>query len=150
VIVYETSLEGIRPQDLEGFFVGWPSPPTPERHLELLRGSEHVVLARDTDSQLVVGFVSVVGDGVLSAFVPLLEVLPDHQGRGIATELVRRALELLGDRYMVDLCCDEDLVPFYERFGMQRVAGMALRNRDALRDGGQEGGSTSRMPSSRS
>ena len=33
---------------------------------------------------------------------------------------------------MVDLCCDEDLVPFYERFGMSRGIGMAIRNRDAL------------------
>lgn len=132
MIVYEATLENVRPEDLAGFFVGWPSAPSPERHLELLRGSEHVVLARDDESGRVVGFVNVVGDGVLSAFVPLLEVLPDYQGRGIGTELVRRALELVRDRYMVDLLCDEGLAPFYERFGMQRVAGMALRNRDAL------------------
>jgi ribosomal protein S18 acetylase RimI-like enzyme len=132
VIVYETTLENVGPEDLAGFFVGWPSAPSPERHLELLRGSEHVVLARESESERVVGFVTVVGDGVLSAFVPLLEVLPEHQGRGIGTELVRRALDLVGDRYMVDLLCDEGLTSFYERFGMQRVAGMALRNRDAL------------------
>ena len=132
MIVYETTLEGLRPEDLGGFFVGWPSPPTPERHLELLRGSEHVVLARESESGRVVGFVNVIGDGVLSAFIPLLEVLPDHQGQGIGTELVRRALELTRDRYMVDLCCDEDLVAFYERFGMRRFVGMGLRNRDAL------------------
>jgi GNAT superfamily N-acetyltransferase len=71
---------------------------------------------------------------VPSAFIPLLEVLPDHQRRGIGTELVRRALELVGDRYMVDLLCDEELVPCYERFGMQRAAGMAIRNRDVLAD----------------
>jgi predicted N-acetyltransferase YhbS len=59
-------------------------------------------------------------------------VLPEHQGRGIGSELVRRALTLLGDRYMIDLLCDEELVPFYDRFGMQRVVGMALRNPDAL------------------
>jgi GNAT superfamily N-acetyltransferase len=132
VIVYETGVDGLRAADLEGFFVGWPSPPSPERHLELLRGSKHVVLARDEESSRVVGFVNVVGDGVLSAFIPLLEVLPAYQGQGIGTELVRRALDLARNRYMVDLLCDEGLVPFYERFGMQRVAGMALRNRDAL------------------
>jgi ribosomal protein S18 acetylase RimI-like enzyme len=69
---------------------------------------------------------------VLSACIPLLEVLPEHQGPGIDTELVRRALTLLGDRYMIDLVCDEELVPFYERLGLQRVVGMALRNPDAL------------------
>jgi GNAT superfamily N-acetyltransferase len=132
VIVYGTSLDGVDAEDLAGFFVDWPTPPTTERHLELLRGSEHVVLARDEETGRIVGFVNVVGDGVLSAFVPLLEVLPAYEGRGIGTELVRRALELVGDRYMVDLLCDEGLVPFYERFGMQRLTGMALRNRSAL------------------
>lgn len=132
MITYETDLEHVGPADLEGFFVGWPVPPSPERHLSLLRGSEHVVLARDDDTGRIVGFVNVLGDGTLSAFVPLLEVLPEYQGRGIGTELVRRALALTEDRYTVDVVCDEDLVPFYARFGMQRLAGMALRNRAAL------------------
>ena len=132
MIDYATSLEGVRPEDLQGFFVGWPNPPSPERHLALLRGSEHAVIARERDSGRVVGFVNVVGDGVLSAFIPLLEVLPEYQSRGIGTELVRRALALVDDRYMVDVVCDEELVPFYERFGMQRLTGMALRNRSAL------------------
>jgi GNAT superfamily N-acetyltransferase len=133
VVVYETSADGLEPVDLQGFFVGWPAAPSPERHLELLRGSEHVVVARDTGSGRVVGFVTVVGDGVLSAFIPLLEVLPAYQGQGIGTELVRRALDLVSDGYyMVDVCCDEELVPFYERFGMQRFVGMGLRNPAAL------------------
>jgi GNAT superfamily N-acetyltransferase len=132
VIVYGTGIEGVEPADLEGFFVGWPSPPSPERHLELLRGSEEVVPAREDESGRIVGFANVIGDGVMSAYVPLLEVLPEHQGQGVGTELVRRALELVEGRYMVDTCCDEDLVPFYERFGMQRVAGMVLRDPDAL------------------
>ena len=117
-----------------GFFVDWPSAPSPERHLAVLRGSLHVVLARDADTGRVVGFVTAVGDGVLSAYLPLLEVLPEYQGRGIGMELVRRMLELLGSTYMVDLCCDEELVPFYERFGMRSSIAMGLRNRDALAD----------------
>jgi ribosomal protein S18 acetylase RimI-like enzyme len=127
VIEYVTSLEGVEAANLDGFFVGWPTRPSTRSHLELLRGSERVVLARDSESGQVVGFVNAVGDGVLSAFVPLLEVLPEHQGRGIGTELVRRMLALLDDRYMVDLCCDDDFVPFYERFDMVRVNGMVRR-----------------------
>jgi ribosomal protein S18 acetylase RimI-like enzyme len=132
VIEYVTSVDGVDADDLEGFFVGWPTPPSRERHLELLRGSEHVVLARDAASGHVVGFVTAVGDGVLSAFIPLLEVLPEHQGHGVGTELVRRLLALLEGRYMVDLCCDEELVPFYERFGMIRLTAMARRTPSAI------------------
>ena len=132
VITYETPVDELQAGDLEGFFVGWPTRPSPELHVKLLRGSERVVLARNRETGRVVGFVTAVGDGVVSAYIPLLEVLPEYQGRGIGTELVRHVLELLEGRYMVDLSCDEELVEFYERFGMRRLVGMGLRNRDAL------------------
>jgi len=132
VIAYETTLDGVREEDLTGFFAGWPTRPSAATHLRLLQGSNLVVLARDLESGRIVGFVTAVGDGVLSAFIPLLEVLPDYQGRRIGSELVRRMLALLEGTYMVDLCCDEELVGFYERFQMSRWVGMGLRNRDAL------------------
>jgi ribosomal protein S18 acetylase RimI-like enzyme len=134
VIEYTSDVTHLRSDELAGFFVGWPRRPKPEFHLRVLHGSEHALIARDTESGEVVGFVTAVGDGVLSAYIPLLEVLPGYQGRGIGTELVRQLLALLDDRYMVDLCCDDDLVAFYERFGMARWVGMGLRNRGVLDD----------------
>ena len=115
---YVTSLAGISPVHLEGFFVGWPTPPSPVQHWALLRGSTHIVLALDGDK--VVGFINALSDGVLSAYIPLLEVRPEYQGTGVGSELVRRALDAIGDLYMIDLVCDENLMPFYERFGMFR------------------------------
>ena len=112
--------------------MGWPQPPTPERHLELLERSDHVVLARDATGR-VVGFVTAISDGVLSAYIPLLEVLPECQGRGIGSELIRRMLARLEHLYMVDVVCDAELVPFYRRLGLEdRVRAMSVRNRDAL------------------
>ncbi|MBA2463256.1 MAG: GNAT family N-acetyltransferase [Actinobacteria bacterium] len=131
-VVYTTDASGLRPMQLEGFFVDWPSPPSPERHLEVLRGSDHVVLALESGSRRVLGFATAVTDGVLAAYIPLLEVLPDRQGQGIGTELVRRLLEELRGFYMVDLICDEELEAFYRRFGMIPVRGMVLRDPDAL------------------
>jgi ribosomal protein S18 acetylase RimI-like enzyme len=130
MIRYTESLEGIEPQDLDGFFVGWPNPPSPETHLRLLNGSDHVVLAIDERSDRVVGFITAASDGVLSAYIPLLEVLPEYQRQGIGSELTRRMLQRLRTLYMVDLICDEHVQPFYERFGMRRMRGMAVRNRD--------------------
>jgi ribosomal protein S18 acetylase RimI-like enzyme len=127
-IEYTTSLDGVEPGHLHGFFEGWPSPPAPERHLELLRGSYRIVLARETDPPRVVGFVNAISDGVLYAFIPLLEVLPSHRGRGIGSELVTRLLDQLEDFYAVDLMCDPELQPFYDRFGMQRATGMIIRH----------------------
>jgi ribosomal protein S18 acetylase RimI-like enzyme len=93
LIEYTTSKADLEPADLEGFFVGWPRRPSPEQHLALLRGSSHVVIARD--GRRVVGFVTAISDGVLSAYIPLLEVLPEYQRRGIGKELTARLLAQL-------------------------------------------------------
>jgi len=133
VIGYSDRLEGVEPRHLEGFFVGWPSPPSPERHLALLRGSAAVEVAHEREERRVVGFVSAVSDGVLSAYVPLLEVLPDYGGQGIGSELVRRLLAQLEGLYMIDLSCDAELEPFYRRLGFQTLdRGMGIRNYTAL------------------
>jgi len=124
--MYIDNAEAIRADQLRGFFVGWPSKPTPERHLDLLRGSYAVELALDGDT--VVGFVTAISDGVLSAFIPLLEVLPDYGNRGIGTELMRRLLAQLDGLYMVDLCCDASLERFYRALGFQVLdRGMGIR-----------------------
>lgn len=124
---YLTSAEGITPDQLHGFFVGWPNPPSPETHLAILRRSAAVALAVDEANGQVVGFINALSDGVLSAFIPLLEVLPDYQGRGIGSELVQRLLAQLEDLYAVDLLCDAEVQPFYARLGMQPAQGMMLR-----------------------
>ena len=121
------SAAGITAGQLGGFFEGWPNPPSPETHLRLLAQSDYVVLAVDDESGHVVGFVTVVSDGVLSAYIPLLEVLPAYRTAGVGSELMRRMLEQLGDLYMVDLLCDPELQPFYARFGMRPAVGMLRR-----------------------
>lgn len=128
VITYRDSIQGIIPDQLKGFFEGWPNKPTPETHLRLLEGSDEVVIAVDEATGAVVGFITAITDRVLSAYIPFLEVLPEYRGRGIGGELVRRMLDRLGGLYMVDLLCDEQLIAFYEKFGMRRATGAMLRD----------------------
>ncbi|MEQ4206282.1 GNAT family N-acetyltransferase [Actinopolymorpha sp. B9G3] len=127
MIRYSTDISDLAEKDLCGFFVGWPSSPTPAQHLAVLRGSYRVVIAREAGSRHVVGFVNMISDGVLTAFIPWLEVLPDYQGKGIGSELLRRVLAAAEHLYSVDLTCDETLRPYYEGLGMQAVTGMAVR-----------------------
>jgi predicted N-acetyltransferase YhbS len=127
-IVYSSRHTDIGPGHLEGFFVGWPNPPDAATHLRLLQGSDAVVLARDEETGNVVGFITAITDKVLAAYIPHLEVLPDYQGQGIGAELARRMLEHLRDFYMIDLMCDPELQPYYERFGFLRAHGMVFRN----------------------
>lgn len=68
---------------LHGFFVGWPRRPSARQHLPVLRGSYQSVVAIDDAHGRVVGFVNMLSDGVLTAFIPWLEVLPGYQGQGI-------------------------------------------------------------------
>ncbi len=132
-IAYSDDLGTVTPGQLRGFFVGWPSSPSPERHLQLLHGSDHVVLAREGAGGRVVGFVTAISDRFMSAYIPLLEVLPEHQGRGIGSELMRRMLAKLDGLYMIDVCCDAELEPFYRRFGLQVFdRGMGIRDPAAL------------------
>lgn len=122
----QTDLTGITPDMLPGFFEFWPNPPSQETFLRILQGSSHVMLAVE-DGQ-VVGFVNAISDGGLTAYIPLLEVRREWRGRGIASQLVNRLLEQLDGLYMIDTACDDDLVPFYQRFGMRRGNSMILRN----------------------
>jgi len=130
MIIYTDSLADVTTEHLQGgFFVGWPSPPSPTTHYRILANSAAIVLARIADGT-VVGFITAVSDHVSCAYIPHLEVLPAYQGQGIGSELVRQMLEKLRYLYMIDLVCDPPLQPFYERFGMQPVVGMVLRNYD--------------------
>ncbi len=110
--------------------MGWGNPPSPETHLRILQGSYRFVLAIDDETGNVVSFISAISDGVLAAFIPNLEVLPAYKGNGIDSELVRRMLDSLKHLYSIDLICDEDVQPFYERLGMWRYSGMVYRNYD--------------------
>ena len=126
-IRYQTDLEGIGVESLEGpFFVGWLDPPSPETHLRILQAATHRVIALNGDK--VVGFASAISDGILTAYVPLVEVAEEYQGRGIGTEIVNRLVDDIGDLYFVDLITDEDIVPFYAELGFKRVVGVARRN----------------------
>ena len=128
MIAYRHSAEGIVPKQLVGFFVGWTHPPAPEAHLRILHGSAHVVLAVDQELDRVVGYITAISDGVSCAYIPHLEVLPGWKGQGIGTKLMNQMLETLKDIYMIDLLCDADVQPFYDRLNMIRCTGMVVRN----------------------
>lgn len=128
MIEYQYSAKNITLGMLKGFFVDWPNPPSPKTHLKLLKNSDVIVLAIDTEKQIVIGFITAISDGVLSCYVPFLEVLPKYQGKGVGQDLVRKMFNKLNKAYMIDLMCDTNLQAFYKRFKMQPSTGMVFRN----------------------
>lgn len=130
MIKYVTTPDAITPAQLTGFFVGWPSPPDNQTHLEILKAADHVVLAIDSETDQVVGFINAISDRIHAAYIPLLEVLPEYKRKGIGAELVKRILTEIGELYMIDLLCDADVQPFYEKLGLTQATGMRIRNLD--------------------
>jgi len=129
MIQYQDHLRDITEASLaEGFFDGWPNPPSYAVFMQILKNASCVVLAKDAQTGKVVGFITALSDGVLTAYIPLLEVVPAYQKQGIGKELTRRMLDKLKGIYMVDLLCDPDLQDFYEQLGMRKAQGMLIRN----------------------
>jgi ribosomal protein S18 acetylase RimI-like enzyme len=124
-ITYTEKIGLLTSKQLQGFFVGWPQPPDPEAHLEILRGSFATWIALDQDR--CVGFINALSDSVFYPYIPLLEVLPEYQRQGIGTELVRRMLSTLERMYAIDIVCDESVAPFYEVIGFDRCVGIVKR-----------------------
>lgn len=124
---YQTTTDGLSADKLTGeFFQDWPNPPSPETHLRILEGSDHKVVA--VREGQVIGFITAISDGVLSAFITLLEVVPDEQGKGIGQSLMTQLLEDIGDIYMVDLMCDANFSRFYAELGFATSTGMSRRD----------------------
>jgi len=130
MIIYKTGTESIVADDLEDFFEGWGKKPDPEKRLKILQNSDHIITAHDEGR--LIGFINAITDKNLSAYIPLLEVLPAYRGKGIGSELVKRMTELLNSFYMIDLCCDDSLSGFYEKLGFVKSAGMIKRNYDKI------------------
>ena len=129
MIIYQNHLDGIGPEQLTGgFFKGWAEPLTPEQHMTILRNSAHVILAIDDETGRVAGFINALTDGVRFAFIPMVEVRDAYRLQGIGSQLMVRMLETLGRYGCIDLACDAEQQPFYERFSMIRSFGMTLRD----------------------
>jgi ribosomal protein S18 acetylase RimI-like enzyme len=126
MITYKDSFKEIKIETFEGFFVGWPSPPSVETFIELLKNSDYFVIAVDEEAGKTVGFITCITDRILTAYIPLLEVLPEYQKMGIGSELVRRVTEKFDDIYKLELMCDEELQTYYSKFGMKESRGMMI------------------------
>jgi ribosomal protein S18 acetylase RimI-like enzyme len=126
-LTYQTTPDGLTEEQLTGgFFEGWVDPPSPATLLNILDSSDHIVVA--VREGRVIGFVTAISDGVLSAFITLLEVVPEDHNKGIGHSLINQLMDEIGDLYMVDLVCDANLSRFYAELGFATTTGMSRRN----------------------
>ncbi|MGN0185483.1 MAG: GNAT family N-acetyltransferase [Aristaeellaceae bacterium] len=99
--------------------VNWKSGKYPERLVEGMKNSSHVVSA--WDGTRLVGLVRGLDDGATVAFIHYLLVRPDYQGLHIGAELMQRLLKKYENHLYVKIMpSDPATIPFYEKFGFRQ------------------------------
>ena len=71
------------------------------------------------ENEKLIGYIDCVSNGVTDAYIQDLMVCPNHQGKGIGTDLMNKMIKYLKEKriYMISVVYEERLKPFYERFG---------------------------------
>jgi ribosomal protein S18 acetylase RimI-like enzyme len=102
---------------------GWPSlPADAERaHRVLTNPGVTTVVAVDADE--VVGFIYMLSDGELQAFIPSMAVRASHRRQGIGRQLIEEAFRRAGGQW-VDLLSDAD--DFYAALPHKRWSGFRI------------------------
>jgi GNAT superfamily N-acetyltransferase len=97
----------------------WSSAQKPELLHKALLASHSLVSA--WDGSKLVGLGNAISDGYLVVYYPHLLVLPDYQGRGIGTELMRRLIARYEGFHQHMLIADGRALAFYRKCGFERA-----------------------------
>ena len=104
-------------EQLEKLFlsVGWASGEYPDKLVKAMTGYQTVISAWDNDR--LVGIVAAMDDGVMTAYIHYLLVMPEYQHNGIG----RKLMELIKERYVeylkILLIAYSEGVKFYRLLG---------------------------------
>lgn len=102
----------------ELLLVNWVSGKYPDRLYKALMNSSNVFTAWDDDR--LVGLVRVLDDKEMVAYVHYVLVHPDYQGRGIASELIKRVKEEYKDFFYIEVMPEESKnATFYKKHGFK-------------------------------
>jgi GNAT superfamily N-acetyltransferase len=97
----------------------WSSAQKPDLLHKALLASHRLVTAWD-DARLV-GLGNAISDGYLVVYYPHLLVLPDYQGRGIGTQLMRMLMAHYDGFHQHMLVADGRAIDFYRKCGFERA-----------------------------
>lgn len=97
----------------------WSSARKPELLHKALLASHSLITAWDNSK--LVGLGNAISDGYLVVYYPHLLVLPDYQGRGIGTEIIRRLMGHYQGFHQHILVADGKALDFYRRCGFERA-----------------------------
>ena len=97
----------------------WSSAEKPELLHKALLASHSLVTA--WDGSRLVGLGNAISDGYLVVYYPHLLVLPEYQGHGIGTEVMRRLMARYAGFHQHMLVADGRALDFYRKCGFERA-----------------------------
>jgi ribosomal protein S18 acetylase RimI-like enzyme len=97
----------------------WSSAEEPELLHKALTASHSLFSA--WDGSKLVGLGNAISDGYLVVYYPHLIVLPEYQGQGIGTELMRRLMARYIGFHQHMLVADGRALDFYRKSGFERA-----------------------------
>lgn len=116
-IIIRGKEQALSSQQLEELFlsVEWSSGHYPDKLAIAMKSYETVYTAWDGDR--LVGLISAMDDGIMTAYIHYLLVRPDYQGKGIGKELLEKTKEKYKDYLRIVLTAYNKECGFYERCG---------------------------------
>jgi ribosomal protein S18 acetylase RimI-like enzyme len=98
---------------------GWSSAEKPDLLLKAMAGAHSLFSA--WDGAKLVGLGNAISDGHLVVYYPHLIVLPEYQGHGIGTELMRLLMARYAGFHQHMLVADGRALDFYRKCGFERA-----------------------------
>ena len=106
-------------KQLEDLFlsVEWSSGHFPDKLEIAMKNFETIYTAWDGDR--LVGLISAMDDGIMTAYIHYLLVRPEYQGRGIGEQLIEKTKEKYKDYLRIVLVAYDKECGFYEHCGFK-------------------------------
>jgi GNAT superfamily N-acetyltransferase len=110
-------IQDFTPQELQDLFlsVGWSSGNYPEKLAIAMKNSDTVFSA--WDNQRLVGLVNVLDDGIMTAYIHYLLILPEYQQTGIGKNLMKRVIDKYLSYLRIVLVAYDKETEFYKHCG---------------------------------
>lgn len=119
-IVIRGKEQKLSSKELEDLFlsVNWSSGHYPEKLAIAMQNYATVFTAWDGDK--LVGLISAMDDGIMTAYIHYLLVRPEYQGKGIGEMLLERTKEKYKEYLRIALVAYDKECGFYEHCGFKK------------------------------
>jgi len=113
------SIKDFSEKELKELFlsVDWSSGNYPDKLVIAMKNSSSVFTAWDNNK--LVGLVNVLSDGIMTAYVHYLLIMPEYQRIGIGKKLIKMVSENYNDYLRIVLIAYDKEIEFYKHCGFE-------------------------------